>query len=36
MLGRHLGMWNDKLQVSGLEEEKKKLGDILDQLRGDG
>lgn len=36
MLGRHLGMWNDKLQVSGLEEEKKKLGDILEQLRGDG
>lgn len=36
MLGRHLGMWNDKLQVSGMEEEKKKLGDILDQLRGDG
>lgn len=36
MLGRHLGMWNDKLQVSGMEEEQKKLGDILDQLRGDG
>lgn len=36
MLGRHLGMWNDKLQVSGMEEEKKKLGDILEQLRGDG
>ena len=36
MLGRHLGMWNDKLQVSGIEEEKKKLGDILEQLRGDG
>lgn len=36
MLGRHLGMWNDKLQMSGIEEEKKKLGDILEQLRGDG
>lgn len=36
MLGRHLGMWNDKLQMSGIEEEKKKLGDILEQLSGDG
>lgn len=35
LLGRHLGMFKDKLEVSGLEEEKKKLGDILDQLRGD-
>lgn len=36
LLGRHLGMFKDKVEVSGLEEEKKKLGDILDQLRGDG
>ena len=36
LLGRHLGMFKDKLEVSGLEEEKKKLGDILEQLRGDG
>lgn len=36
LLGRHLGMFKDKLEVSGLEEEKKKLEDILDQLRGDG
>ena len=36
LLGRHLGMFNDKLEVSGLEEEKKKLGDILEQLRGGG
>lgn len=35
LLGRHLGMFKDKLEVSGLEEEKKKLGDILEQLRGD-
>ena len=34
LLGRHLGMFNDKLEVSGMEEEKKKLGDILEQLRG--
>ena len=36
LLGRHLGMFKDKLEVSGLEEEKKKLGDILEQLRGGG
>lgn len=36
LLGRHLGMFKDKVEVSGLEEEKKKLGDILEQLRGDG
>lgn len=36
LLGRHLGMFKDKLEVSGLEEEKKKLGDILEQLCGGG
>ena len=36
LLGRHLGMFKDRVEVSGLEEEKKKLGDILEQLRGDG
>lgn len=36
LLGRHLGMFKDKLEVSGLEAEKKKLGDILEQLRGGG
>lgn len=36
LLGRHLGMFKDKVEISGLEEEKKKLGDILEQLRGDG
>ena len=36
LLGRHFGMFKDKVEVSGLEEEKKKLGDILEQLRGDG
>ena len=29
-------MFKDRMEVSGLEEEKKKLGDILEQLRGDG
>ena len=35
LLGRHLGMSKDKVEVSGLEEEKKKLDDILQQIRGD-
>lgn len=35
LLGRHLGMFKDKVEVSGLEEEKKKLDDILQQIRGD-
>lgn len=34
-LGRHLGMFKDKLEVSGLEKEKTKLDNILSQLRGD-
>lgn len=36
LLGRHLGMFKDKVEVSGLEDEKKKLDDILRQMRGDG
>ena len=36
LLGRHLGMFKDKVEVSGLDEEKKKLEDILQQIRGDG
>ena len=36
LLGRHLGMFKDKVEVSGLEDEKKKLGEILEQLRGGG
>lgn len=36
LLGRHLGMFKDKVEVSGLEYEKKKLDDILRQMRGDG
>ena len=36
LLGRHLGMFKDNVEVSGLEDEKKKLADILQQLRGDG
>ena len=36
LLGRHLGMFKDRLEVSGLEDEKKKLDDILQQMRGGG
>lgn len=36
LLGRHLGMWNDKLQVSGMEEEKSKLDDLIQQMRSGG
>lgn len=31
-----LGMWKDKVEVSGLEEQKNKLDNILQQMRGDG
>lgn len=37
LLGKHLGMFTDKIEVSGiLETEKTKLDDILNQMRGDG
>lgn len=36
LLGRHLGMFKDKVEVSGIDDEKKKLDDILRQMRGDG
>ena len=37
LLGRHLGMFKDKVEVSGtLETEKTKLDDLLQQLRGGG
>ena len=29
-------MFKDKVEVSGIDEEKKKLDDILRQMRGDG
>lgn len=35
LLGRHLGMFKDKLEVSGiLETEKTKLDDLIQQMRG--
>ena len=37
LLGSHLGMFKDKVEVSGtLETEKTKLDDLLQQLRGGG
>ena len=35
LLGKHLGIFKDKLEVSGtLEMEKTKLDDLLQQMRG--
>ena len=37
LLGKHLGMFKDKVELSGsLETEKSKLDDLLQQMRGDG
>ena len=36
MLGRHLAMWNDRLQLSGMEEEKSKLDSLIKQISGGG
>lgn len=34
-IGRHLGMFKDKVEISKLDEEKTKLDDLLEQIRGD-
>lgn len=36
LLGKRYSLFTDKVEVSGLEDEKKKLDDILEQLRGGG
>ena len=36
LLGRHLGMIKDKLEVTGLEAEQTKLDDLIRQMRGGG
>lgn len=36
LLGRHMGMFKDKVEVSGLKKEKSKLDNIIEQMRGDG
>lgn len=33
LLGKHLGMWRDKVELSGLDDEKSKLDSILSQMR---
>ena len=35
LLGRHLGMFKDKIEVSGLDKEVSKLDNIIAQMRGD-
>lgn len=34
-IGRHLGMFKDKVEVSGMETEMSKLDALLKQMRGD-
>lgn len=34
LLGKHLGMFKDKVEISGLNEEKSKLDDLIQQVRG--
>lgn len=37
LLGKHLGMFEDKVKLSGsLETEKTKLDELISQMRGDG
>lgn len=36
LLGKHLGMFKDKVEVSGLTEEKSKLDDLIRQMCGGG
>ena len=37
LLGKHLGMFKDKVELSGgLDTEKTKLDDLLKQMRGSG
>lgn len=33
LLGRHLGMFKDRVEVSGLEEAQSKLSELLEQRR---
>ena len=36
LLGKRYSLFTEKVEVSGLDEEKKKLDDIIKQLRGGG
>lgn len=35
LLGKRYSLFTDKVEVSGLEEEKTKLDDLIQQMRGD-
>ena len=35
-LGRHLGLFKDTINVTGLDAEKTKLDSLIEQMRGDG
>lgn len=35
-LGRHLGMFKDRVELSGMKAEKTKLDDLILQMRGGG
>ncbi len=34
LIGRHLGMFKDKIEVTGLDKEKSKLDDLIKQMHG--
>lgn len=34
-IGRHLGMFKDKVEVTGIDTEMSKLDELIDQMRGD-
>lgn len=36
LLGRHLGLFKDKVEVSGMESEMSKLDDLIKQMNGQG
>ena len=36
LLGKRYSLFTEKVEVSGLDDEKKKLDDILQQMRGGG
>ncbi len=36
LIGRHLGMFKDRLEVSGIDQAKDKLDGVIQQMRGDG
>lgn len=36
LIGRHLGMWNDKVEVKGMDSEKSKLDSLISQMKEKG